>query len=101
MCRVSLFLALGSIALFNQTAHADISFFQTGASGGGQQFAFALINPISGTMTAPVPRFNGGLGTIKVMHKGEAYYVCCSGCKDEFNAEPEKYIRLAAEKKKK
>ena len=64
MCRVSLFLALGSIALFNQTAHADISFFQTGASGGGQQFAFALINPISGTMTAPVPRFNGGLGTL-------------------------------------
>jgi len=29
------------------------------------------------------------------------YYVCCSGCKDEFKSDPEKYIKLAAEKKKK
>jgi hypothetical protein len=34
----------------------------------------------------------GGLGTIEVRHKGKTYYVCCSGCKDEFEADPEKYI---------
>jgi YHS domain-containing protein len=31
---------------------------------------------------------------------GKTYYVCCSGCRDEFNANPQKYID-AAEKAKK
>jgi hypothetical protein len=35
---------------------------------------------------------SGGLGTIAVSYKGETYYVCCSGCRDAFNEEPEKYI---------
>jgi len=43
---------------------------------------------------------SGGRGTIEVKHKGTTYYVCCSGCKDEFEGDPEKYIKLAAEKKK-
>jgi YHS domain-containing protein len=36
---------------------------------------------------------SGGQGTIKVMHKGKTYYVCCSGCKTEFDAHPDKYIK--------
>ncbi len=36
---------------------------------------------------------SGGLGSIKVMYKGQTYYVCCSGCESEFEAEPEKYIK--------
>jgi hypothetical protein len=49
---------------------------------------------------------SGGLGTMPVMHKGKTYYVCCTGCRDAFNDEPEKYIkdyeaRMAAKKKKK
>ena len=43
---------------------------------------------------------SGGLGTMKVMHKGETYYVCCSGCRDAFNDDPEKFIKEAAAKKK-
>ncbi|MCU0703281.1 MAG: YHS domain-containing protein [Fimbriiglobus sp.] len=43
---------------------------------------------------------SGGAGTIAVTHKGTTYYVCCSGCKDEFKSDPEKYIQLAAQKKK-
>jgi hypothetical protein len=35
---------------------------------------------------------SGGLGTIPVAYKGETYYVCCSGCRDAFNENPEKYI---------
>jgi hypothetical protein len=35
----------------------------------------------------------GGLGTIPVSYKGVTYYVCCSGCKDAFNDNPEKYIK--------
>jgi YHS domain-containing protein len=35
---------------------------------------------------------SGGLGTMAVSHKGETYWVCCSGCRDAFNENPEKYI---------
>jgi hypothetical protein len=35
---------------------------------------------------------SGGLGTIAVSYKGETYWVCCSGCRDAFNENPEKYI---------
>lgn len=41
----------------------------------------------------------GGLGTIAVSHKGQTYYVCCSGCKDVFDENPE--AELAAYQKRK
>jgi YHS domain-containing protein len=44
---------------------------------------------------------SGGKGTMTVTHKGTTYYVCCSGCRDEFKDDPEKYIKLAAERKEK
>jgi hypothetical protein len=44
---------------------------------------------------------SGGLGTIAVSFKGETFYVCCSGCKDAFNDNPEKYIAEFKAKKKK
>jgi hypothetical protein len=44
---------------------------------------------------------SGGLGTIAVMYKGVTYYVCCSGCRDAFNEDPEKYIKEYEAKKKK
>ena len=47
-------------------------------------------------MTAVV---SGGRGTMTVTHDGTTYYVCCSGCRDEFKSDPEKYIKLAKEKK--
>jgi YHS domain-containing protein len=31
----------------------------------------------------------GGRGTIRVEHKGQSYYVCCTGCKDLFDEDPE------------
>lgn len=48
----------------------------------------------------------GGLGTIPVMHKGKTYYVCCTGCRDAFNDDPEGILadyqkRKAEEKAKK
>lgn len=36
---------------------------------------------------------SGGLGTSTVTHKGKTYYVCCSGCREAFLEEPEKYIK--------
>jgi hypothetical protein len=35
---------------------------------------------------------SGGLGTMQVSYKGETFWVCCSGCRDAFNENPEKYI---------
>jgi len=45
----------------------------------------------------------GGLGTIAVEHKGKKYFVCCTGCREYFDEDPERAIaeyreRKAAEK---
>jgi len=42
----------------------------------------------------------GGLGTSTVTHKGVTYYVCCGGCRDAFNENPEKFIKEFEAKKK-
>jgi hypothetical protein len=42
----------------------------------------------------------GGLGTIAVTHKGQTYWVCCSGCRDAFNENPEKFIKEFEARKK-
>ena len=53
-----------------------------------------------GVAFADVPKgpeciVSGGVGTMKVSYKGKDYYVCCSGCRDEFKDNPEKYIKEA------
>ena len=58
------------------------------------------------TLGGPECIVTGGLGTIKVSHKGETYYVCCTGCRTAFEDDPEGTIaeyeeRLAQEKKDK
>jgi hypothetical protein len=58
-----------------------------------------------GVAFADVPKgpeciVSGGLGTMKVTYKGKDYWVCCSGCRDEFKADPEKYIKEAETKAK-
>jgi hypothetical protein len=35
---------------------------------------------------------SGGLGTMTVSYMGKTYYVCCSGCRAEFNEDPAKYV---------
>ncbi|HEY1190922.1 MAG TPA: YHS domain-containing protein [Gemmata sp.] len=36
---------------------------------------------------------SGGSANIPVSYMGKTYYVCCSGCRDEFNADPAKYVK--------
>jgi hypothetical protein len=55
--------------------------------------------------TGPECVVTGGLGTIAVMHKGEKYFVCCTGCLEYFNDNPDEIIaeyqaRKAEEAKK-
>ena len=44
---------------------------------------------------------SGGAGTTPVSYEGKTYYVCCSGCRDEFKANPKKYVEEWAAKRKK
>lgn len=41
-----------------------------------------------------------GRGTTQVTHKGKTYWVCCSGCKDLFNDDPEAVLAEAAARQK-
>lgn len=38
----------------------------------------------------------GGAATMSVTYQGKTYPVCCTGCRDEFNDNPEKYVKKAA-----
>ncbi|MEO1995648.1 MAG: hypothetical protein ABGZ17_10280 [Planctomycetaceae bacterium] len=35
---------------------------------------------------------SGGKGTMRVTHKGQTYYVCCTGCREAFNEDPDGVI---------
>ena len=41
-----------------------------------------------------------GRGTIQVSYKGKTYWVCCSGCRDLFNDDPESVLVEAAAREK-
>jgi YHS domain-containing protein len=61
--------------------------------------------PFAGGSGRPECVVSGGTGTTAVSYMGKTYYVCCSGCRDEFNATPAKYVKeyedkLAKAKKK-
>ena len=40
----------------------------------------------------------GGRGTLSIAYKGKTYWVCCTGCRDAFNDDPEGIIAQAAER---
>jgi hypothetical protein len=74
-------------------AHTTVAFtkkYQVGATKDGEPFA--------DVPKGPECIVSGGLGTMTVVYKGQTYYVCCSGCRDEFRANPEKYIAEAKAK---
>lgn len=43
---------------------------------------------LASNSSGPVCVVTGGLGTIEVQHAGKKYFVCCTGCRDVFNADP-------------
>ena len=50
--------------------------------------------------SGPVCIVTEGRGTIQVSHKGKSYFVCCSGCRDLFNKDPDAIIAEAGERAK-
>jgi hypothetical protein len=74
-----------------QTAFSQV--YQVGCTKQGVAFATET--------RGPECIVSGGLGTIQVTHKGKTYYVCCTGCRDAFKDDPEKYIKEHEEALKK
>ncbi len=48
---------------------------------------------VAGGPKKPECIVSGGSANIAVSYNGKTYYVCCSGCRDEFNADPAKYTK--------
>jgi YHS domain-containing protein len=68
--------------------------YQVGCTKEGVAFATADSNE-------PECVVSGGRGKIPVTYKGQTYYVCCTGCRDAFKEDPEKYLKEYAERKAK
>lgn len=51
--------------------------------------------------SAPVCIVTEGRGTMAVKYKGETYYVCCSGCKELFEDNPESVLAEAKARREK
>lgn len=65
--------------------------FSVGLTKEGESFA-------AGGDAAKLPEciLTGGAATMTVSYQGKTFPVCCSGCRDEFNENPEKYASKAA-----
>jgi YHS domain-containing protein len=52
----------------------------------------------AGGSAADLPKciITGGAASMTVSYQGKTYPLCCSGCRDEFNDNPEKYVKKAA-----
>ncbi|MCS6851642.1 MAG: YHS domain-containing protein [Gemmataceae bacterium] len=72
--------------------NAFVRQYQVGATKEGEPFALGDGKPEC--------IVSGGLGTSPVVYQGKTYYVCCSGCRDAFREDPEKYIREFEARKK-
>ena len=51
----------------------------------------------AGGSSSDLPKciITGGSSTMTVSYDGKSYPICCSGCRDEFNDNPTKYVKKA------
>jgi YHS domain-containing protein len=51
-----------------------------------------------GTTSSDRPKciVTGGAATMTITYQGQTFPICCTGCRDEFNESPEKYIKKAS-----
>lgn len=74
---------------------ANRSYYQLGEVGYTREgIAFAAGD------SGPVCIVTEGRGSMKVSYKGKTYHVCCSGCRDLFNENPEAVLAEAAERER-
>jgi YHS domain-containing protein len=51
---------------------------------------------VSAALERPKCIVTGGAATMTVSFQGQTFPICCTGCRDEFNENPEKYLKKAA-----
>ena len=68
---------------------------EVGLTKEGESFA-------AGSTAAERPRciVTGGAATLTVSYQGQSYPICCTGCRDEFNENPQKYLKKLASRTK-
>jgi hypothetical protein len=91
----------GEAAKKSQRFVGPNSFARLAEIGSTRQGSSFAKNAVSG----PECIVTGGMGTIAVEHNGKKYFVCCTGCRDLFNDDPEAVLadyrkRKAADKDK-
>jgi YHS domain-containing protein len=79
----------------DQSAAVYSPLIEIGLTKEGESFA-------AGSTAAERPRciVTGGAATLTVSYNGQSYPICCTGCRDEFNENPEKYLKKLALKTK-
>jgi YHS domain-containing protein len=84
-----------TITLDRKEAGAAVStaLIEVGLTKEGELFA-------AGSMAVEKPRciVTGGAATLTVSYEGQSYPICCTGCRDEFLENPEKYLKKLAKK---
>ena len=78
------------LRLFRQEPDAPQFALVTEANLGKEGESFA-----AGGAAADLPKcvVTGGAGGMQVSYQGKSYPICCTGCRDEFNDSPEKYVK--------
>ncbi len=61
---------------------------EVGLTKEGESFAAG-----SSAVEQPKCIITGGAATLTVSYQGQSYPICCTGCRDEFNENPEKYLK--------
>src|SRR5262249_15164518 len=66
-------------------------FIDVGGTRQGECFA-------AGSATAERPKciVTGGAASMTMTYDGRSFPICCTGCRDEFNENPQKYLKLAS-----
>ena len=85
-----------TLVLFEKRAASQASFNRVAEVGYTRDGTRLATSSTSG----PECIVTGGEGTMEVKYKGQTYYVCCSGCKQAFEDDPEGVIAEAAERRK-
>ena len=64
---------------------------EVGVTKEGESFA-------AGSTSSERPKciVTGGAATMTLTYEGSTFSICCTGCRDEFNDNPEKYVKKAA-----
>jgi YHS domain-containing protein len=85
-----------TLILFEKRAASQASFNRIAEIGYTREGTRLATSATSG----PECIVTGGTGTMEVKYKGQTYYVCCTGCKQAFEDDPEGVIKEAAERRK-